>query len=273
MLRTRVLTALVLLAILLPSIFAFPPIAWGAVSLVFLAAAGYEWATLMALASVRPARLAALMLILGALWLALLHEFSPPPWVATAVYVMATAFWLVVAPFRLRAGNARAGGIAVPVALLLACWMALFDLRTIGPLALLAAMAVIWVADVFAYFVGRAIGRRRLAPAISPGKTWEGALGGAAAVVAVGLVAASVPALGQSIPAVLVARLGMVGCGLVLVVLVAASIVGDLHESLLKRQAGVKDSGRTLPGHGGVLDRIDALVPTMPMIALLYRIA
>ncbi len=145
-------------------------------------------------------------------------------------------------------------------------------LRDIGPVALLAAMAIVWIADIAAYFVGRAIGRRKLAPSISPGKSWEGAIGGCFAVVVAGLVAAAAPALGQALPARLVAVWSPLGAAIALAALVALSIVGDLHESLLKRQAGVKDSGTLLPGHGGVLDRIDALVPAMPAAMLLHRL-
>ncbi|HEY0878270.1 MAG TPA: phosphatidate cytidylyltransferase, partial [Zeimonas sp.] len=155
---------------------------------------------------------------------------------------------------------------------LLACWVALVALRAIGPLALLAAMAIVWVADIAAYFVGRAFGRRKLAPSISPGKSREGALGGFVAVAALGLAAAGVPALSSTLPARLVDEWGVVAAVVALVLLAALSIVGDLHESLLKRQAGVKDSGTVLPGHGGVLDRIDALVPVMPAAMLLHRL-
>jgi phosphatidate cytidylyltransferase len=142
----------------------------------------------------------------------------------------------------------------------------------LGPIPLVSSMAVIWVADIAAYFAGRALGRHKLAPAISPGKTWEGAIGGFVAVVTIGLLCARLPGLGESFPALLVDRLTMGGATLALVAIAALSIVGDLHESLLKREAGVKDSGTLLPGHGGVLDRIDALIPTMPAALLLYQL-
>jgi len=133
-------------------------------------------------------------------------------------------------------------------------------------------MALVGVADIAAYFVGRAFGRRKLAPSISPGKSWEGALGGAAAVAVLGLAAAASPSLSSTLPARLVDAWTAPVAVVVLVALAALSIVGDLHESLLKRQAGVKDSGAVLPGHGGVLDRIDALVPVMPAAMLLHRL-
>ena len=121
-------------------------------------------------------------------------------------------------------------------------------------------MAVVWVADIAAYFTGRAFGRRKLAPSISPGKTWEGAAGAAVAVLAFGF----------GILAMLGAELqgGVAAIAVVLLAWTAVSIVGDLFESLLKRQAGLKDSGNILPGHGGILDRIDSLTSTLPMVAL-----
>jgi phosphatidate cytidylyltransferase len=145
-------------------------------------------------------------------------------------------------------------------------WVALVQLHARSPWLLLAAMAVVWIADTAAYFAGRAFGRHRLAPAVSPGKTWEGVAG---AVVAVALYALAcayfLPHFGlapEPHPATLVAWLvlGMV--------LTAVSVIGDLYESWLKRAAGVKDSGRLLPGHGGILDRIDALLAALPLAAL-----
>ena len=140
----------------------------------------------------------------------------------------------------------------------------------ISVIALLSSMALVWVADIAAYFVGRALGKRKLAPQISPGKSWEGAIGGAIFVVAIGLLSATLPQFSGSLPTLLVNRFSAIGAAALLLILTALSVVGDLHESLLKRQAGVKDSGTSLPGHGGVLDRIDALIPVMPAALLLF---
>jgi len=153
---------------------------------------------------------------------------------------------------------------------LLACWLSLYELRRLGPEVLITAMAVVWVADVGAYFAGKAFGRRRLAPYISPGKSWEGAIAGAVLVIVLGAFAALHDALAAALPALMFEQWGGFLCSMVLGGLVALSIVGDLYESLLKRQAGVKDSGKILPGHGGVLDRIDALLPTMPVVLLIH---
>jgi phosphatidate cytidylyltransferase len=148
--------------------------------------------------------------------------------------------------------------------LLLPVWLALVQLRQAGPLTLLAIMSVVWLADIGAYFAGRSFGKHKLAPAISPGKTWEGAIGGAVAVLAYGLLLSSKlpPTLAGNLPLLL----------MVLVLLTAISILGDLFESLLKRQAGLKDSSNVLPGHGGVLDRIDSLTSTLPLVALVWLV-
>jgi phosphatidate cytidylyltransferase len=138
-----------------------------------------------------------------------------------------------------------------------------------GFVYLLSVLVVVWLADIAAYFAGRRWGRRKLAPAISPGKTWAGVGGAVAAVLAVALLVA---ALAPQLPAfstLLLQRLPLTVALALLVALVALSIAGDLFESLLKRQVGAKDSGRLLPGHGGVLDRIDALIAVLPAAGLL----
>src|SRR5690606_23606746 len=131
---------------------------------------------------------------------------------------------------------------------------------------LLTMMALVWVADIAAYFSGRAFGQRKLAAHISPGKTREGAYGGIAAAAGFALASAACP---NTYGAALVARWGWVGALLAALLLAGLSIAGDLFESLIKRRAGVKDSSRLLPGHGGVLDRIDALLPVLPLAILL----
>jgi phosphatidate cytidylyltransferase len=133
----------------------------------------------------------------------------------------------------------------------------------------LSLMLVVWLADIGAYFAGKAFGRHKLAPAISPGKTWEGAVGGWLAVVIVASAAIVLHAFEPTLYSALLERLGAVRTLVVLTILVVFSVVGDLFESMLKRQAGVKDSSGLLPGHGGVLDRIDALLPVLPLAMLL----
>jgi phosphatidate cytidylyltransferase len=185
------------------------------------------------------------------------------------VFGVAATFWVGVAPLWLSGKwPLRVGGVGFIVGWLVVvpAGLALVHLRAVDPGLLLAAMAVVWVADIAAYFVGRAIGRRKLAPDISPGKSWEGAFGAVAFVVAYGFgVAYCWPRLGLPNRSSVLAAIGF-AAGLVLIT--AVSIIGDLFESLAKRQAGVKDSGTLLPGHGGILDRIDSLTSTLPLVSL-----
>ena len=152
---------------------------------------------------------------------------------------------------------------------LLGCFISIYVLYQRSVLFLISAMAIVWIADIGAYFVGRAIGKRKLAPTISPGKSWEGVAGGWLFVMLFGIASVFTPFLADSFGAQLQRSLGWPLWTLCMMVIVAASVVGDLFESLLKRRAGVKDSSTLLPGHGGVLDRIDALIPVMPLIVLM----
>lgn len=280
MLLQRVLTALVLLVVLLATLFVFPAWTWGVLTLIFLAVAAREWLALLGGSPWAQNAVAVGVFLVGMGLLAWWLTIGWPAWFAISVAVAATAWWCLAAPARLVRHDARGGGWPLAAALLLACWIALLELRALGAIALLAGMSIVWIADIAAYFVGRSIGRRKLAPSISPGKSWEGAIGGALAVVIAALIVAlgtpghgGTEALAQTLPARLHAAMPDLLWVPVFAVLAALSVVGDLHESLLKRQAGAKDSGTILPGHGGVLDRIDALIPVMPAVLLLHRLA
>jgi phosphatidate cytidylyltransferase len=133
----------------------------------------------------------------------------------------------------------------------------------------LSLLLLVWLADIGAYFSGKAFGKHKLAPAISPGKTWEGAIGGWLVVMIVALAAVVLHAFEPTLYSGLWAHWGALRALLALTLLVVFSVVGDLFESMMKRQAGVKDSSGLLPGHGGVLDRIDALLPVLPLAMLL----
>jgi len=182
----------------------------------------------------------------------------------------ATIFWVIVAPPWLAFRWKPASGIALAIAgwiVLAGAWVALVTLQARSPWLVLAAMAIVWIADTAAYFTGRAFGRRKLAPQVSPGKTWEGVYGALAAVAIYALALTPLSDAAGRSGALTPLAVGIwVACALALA---ALSIEGDLFESLLKRNANVKDSGRLLPGHGGVLDRIDALLAAMPAAALL----
>ena len=273
MLKTRVVTALVLLTVFLAALFALPPFGWLLFATLVAAVAAWEWGALMALAGasrvVLGVGVAVIALSLAALApaaLGLEPGFADAAWrLGRWFYVPAAAFWLFFVPCWLRRRwilPKSLPGVAIGLLLILPTWLALVQLRQAGALALIAIMAVVWLADIAAYFFGRALGRHKLAPAISPGKTWEGAAGGALAVVVYGF------ALAPRLPGVLADNFPLLL--LVLIVLTAISVMGDLFESLLKRLAGLKDSSNILPGHGGVLDRIDSLTSTLPLVALVW---
>ena len=268
MLKQRVITAIVLLVGLSAALALMDLAAWSWLVAVGLGFAGWEWARLGG-AGPMPARIAGVLafavVALSAQW-----AFGPdgvrPGAVGrlTALHGVAVLFWLFTVP----AWMSRAARPTVLVhgltgfIVLLPPALALIQLRAVGVLPLLLLMAVVWIADIAAYFSGRAFGRHKLAPSISPGKTWEGAFGGAVAVQVYGF--AIRPLLADSglvLPSI------AVWAG-VLLLLTAVSIVGDLFESMLKRQAGMKDSSQLLPGHGGVLDRVDSLTATLPLIGL-----
>lgn len=270
MLRQRVITAVLLLAVLLPALFHSAIEPFAALTLLLIVAAGWEWARLNGVGS----RLAlALGLGLGAalvvLWLSGGLERSwRPLWIGVG------ALWLVLAVVMLRRGVAGwstwPAGLRLWVGLvLIACaWVAMVQARLLGLGFLLSVLLLVWTADIAAYFGGKAFGRRKLAPGISPGKTWEGAMSGFVGVflLAAGWLWADPLAQGSAVS--LYARLWSFGPWLAvacLAFLVAMSVVGDLVESLVKRSAAVKDSSNLLPGHGGVLDRVDALLPVLPL--------
>jgi phosphatidate cytidylyltransferase len=268
----RVATAAILVPLVLAALLLLPPLGWALVVLAVVAAAAHEWTRLAGFD--RPL---ALLFVAGIVAIGLALVFAAAfgfgrGWPGGTVLVVcgpAALFWIAFAPVWLaRQWRPRSPLVMVAVGwiVLAGTWVALVELQARSPWLVLAAMAVVWIADTAAYFAGRRFGRRKLAPAISPNKSWEGAWGGLAAVALYALALAP-----------LASRAGFAGSrGLVTlgafvafaVGLGAISIVGDLYESLLKRQAGVKDSGSLLPGHGGVLDRVDALLSAMPLAAI-----
>jgi phosphatidate cytidylyltransferase len=275
MLGQRVATAIVLLLVLIGALAAGHTVFAATLSLI-VGAAVYEWAKLAAHA---PAVAVGAGIVTGAALFVLEVVLAwPRDDALTALLVVACAVWVLIGALLVRAER---GGLslanwaksALGVALLAATWAAAMQLYRDGVLMLFSSAAVVWIADIAAYFSGRAFGKRKLAPHISPGKTWAGVGGAMIAVLAIApLLAAAAPQL-PLFSTWLLQKLPTGVALLVLALLVALAIVGDLFESLLKRQAGVKDSGRLLPGHGGVLDRIDALLPVLPAAALMRQIA
>ena len=271
MLKTRVITALVLLAVFLPLLFLLPPVYIGTFFLVALLAAAWEWSTLLAPQASRAAWLYALFCLAGILFLLGMQNAT---W-QFALLLLAVIFWFFVAPFILARGinlslqKLRPFYVVLGLILLPATWFSLVFLRELGLVFLLTTMALVWIADIGAYFVGKALGKRKLAVQISPGKSVEGAIGGLVLSYGYALLCVLYLPFESSLFGAWAIRFGWVPMFLMVTVLVAFSIFGDLFESQLKRLAGVKDSSHLLPGHGGVLDRVDALIPTMPIAALL----
>ncbi len=282
MLKQRVITALVLLAILLPALFYPSGTVFAVVVLVLMAAGAWEWGRLNGFGGAGAVGI-------GAVCTALCLASWAAGWLdkpLTAVWIIAGPAWVLGGAALLRAGVAGWPHIAAPVRLaggvlaLWLAWMAVVQARFIGINFLLSVLVLVWVADVFAYFAGRSLGlkftKSKLAPSISPGKSWEGVWGGMAGVLALAMAwvwadrhyAVAVP----SFYSLLLAR-GTWFLLLSAVFMAAMSVVGDLVESLIKRSAGVKDSSGLLPGHGGVLDRIDALLPTLPLAMMLSSFA
>jgi phosphatidate cytidylyltransferase len=271
MLKTRVVTALILLAVLLPILFLLPAIYVGIFFLVALLAAAWEWSRLLAPKAGRSAWLYAFFCLAIILFLLGMQNTS---WQFTLM-LLAVLFWFFVAPFILGRGmnlsleKLRPFYVILGLIVLPATWFALVFLREIGLVFLLTSMVLVWVADIGAYFVGKAFGKRKLAVQISPGKSVEGAIGGLLLCYGYALLCVIYLPLESNLFSAWAIRFGWAPMFLMVTVLVAFSIFGDLFESQLKRLAGVKDSSHLLPGHGGVLDRVDALIPTMPIAALL----
>jgi phosphatidate cytidylyltransferase len=271
MLKQRVITAVLLLLVLLPALFA--PMAWpfAAVTLVFVAAGGWEWVRLNGggtMASVGSALL--LALACGAAWVSGWVDSAPG-----ALWLSATGLWVIAGALALRAGPAGWGVVpallrcAGGLLLLWLAWLAMCAARARGLNFILSVFSLVWISDIAAYFGGRAWGRRKLAPSISPGKSWEGVWSGMVGVLLVGglwVAADRHWALDSlSLYSVAFSGSGVFGMVLLSVFLTAMGVVGDLTESLVKRNAGAKDSSGLLPGHGGVLDRVDALLPVFPI--------
>jgi phosphatidate cytidylyltransferase len=286
MLKQRVITALIMLAIVIPTLLY--PDAWPfcLLALLFMAAGAWEWARMNGLKESGVIYFAGFFVLGAALswYLGFLNMAMPNVWiVASGLWVLSCAWLLsagVVGWSKIPLGVRRAGGL---IALWLA-WLAVSQARMQSVNFLMSVLCLVWAADTFAYFAGRTWGgkfsKNKLAPTISPGKSWEGVWGG---VVGVFLLAAAwVWADGHWLNAgqsamqngmtSLYTRLNSqhwVLMVIALLFLTTMSVVGDLIESLIKRSAGVKDSSALLPGHGGVLDRMDALLPTLPIAMML----
>lgn len=268
MLRTRVITALVLLAVLLSVLYSRSYIFLVVVTAAFFGAAAWESFRLF---HNRQPLLGAAVWTAAFTFLALQGEVSG----ATLLFGLCVVIWLIRLVPSLAMGLPRLEGFGnrllngIYGIAILGCFVAIIALFKHSPLYLLSVMAIVWIADIGAYFAGKALGKHKLAPSISPGKSWEGAIGGWLAVLVLTGLSIAHPSLADTFAPQVFAHWGVPGFVGVMTLMVAASVVGDLFESQLKRRAGMKDSSNLLPGHGGVLDRIDALIPTLPLAVLL----
>lgn len=278
MLKQRVITALIMLAIVLPTLFFTSPWPFCALALFFMAAGAWEWAKLNGMQAAGAISFAGVFIVLAALgwYLGLIQHPLPVVW------ILATGFWVLISAWLLKTGVT--GWTQIPVILrrivgmlaLLLAWLAVAQARVQGVNFLMSVLTLVWVADSFAYFAGRTWGGKftanKLAPTVSPGKSWEGVWGGFFGVFLLAILWVWADSHWNSAVASLYSRLqgqNLVLMTIALLFLTAMSVVGDLIESLIKRSAGVKDSSGLLPGHGGVLDRVDALLPTLPIAMML----
>jgi phosphatidate cytidylyltransferase len=278
MLKQRVITALVLLAILLPALFYPTAIPFCALAVVLISAAAWEWGRLNGYGPIASlgAGFACVVLCVMAWDLGMLAQPLPLLW------RLAGAAWVLAGAWLLRGGVAgwpripRALRLVVGVLALWLAWLAVAQARFMGIEFLLSLLLLVWVADIGAYFAGKGLGGRfskgKLAPAISPGKSWEGVWGGMVGVLVLCIVWVALDSSGNSLYARLTGLYGLPLTLLAMIFLAAFSVVGDLVESLVKRSAGAKDSSGLLPGHGGVLDRVDALVPVLPLALMLVTV-
>ena len=268
MLKSRVITAIVMLVLFLSALFLLPPLAWSVLVLLMVLQGASEWSRMSELTPKGAKIYWVSTLVLMVAILALDANSTPEQQTTTHLiaYLLAAVLWLIVVPPWLMMG----WKVKQPMLMALVGWMlliptglAMIDLREAipAPWILLGVMGLVWVADSAAYFAGRKFGKTKLAPSISPGKTWEGVAGAIAGVsVYIGLIWIFRPEFTnlQMLPALMLTAWWWV----------VLAVIGDLFESAIKRQAGIKDSGALLPGHGGLLDRIDALTSTLPLAAL-----
>lgn len=258
MLKTRILTSLALAAGFLAALFLLPDVYWALLMLAFITIAFWEWGGISGMGKPWRHVYTSLAMLCGVIVVLAddIGLLTLQPQVMFYSILAATLFWLLAAPLWLMFRfNIRQPVILafIGFVVLFPTWLALVSMRGISPWLLLMVMAAVWIADSAAYFSGKRFGKHKLAPQISPGKTWEGVLGAWLAVTVYGLI------LCYSLSLTYWVIVGLFG-------ITVLSIMGDLLESLVKRQAGVKDSGSLLPGHGGVLDRVDGLTSSLPLV-------
>ncbi|MDQ3188140.1 MAG: phosphatidate cytidylyltransferase [Pseudomonadota bacterium] len=271
MLRQRVFTALTLILIAVSALI------WSSTAFALVATAVMGFALAEWLQLTGATRTVSVIVALSVAVILILMLVAARDVIALAVLplaALASAIWLIIVVLVMQPGAMSfrlppLAGMTLAVVLVLAAWLALMQLLLQGAAMLLSVLLIVWIADTAAYFAGRAFGRRKLAPHISPGKTWAGVAGAILAVLLAALIIRQFFPVATIYSNHLFTAIGVLPTLLILTLLVALSVIGDLFESLLKRQAGVKDSSQLLPGHGGVLDRVDAMMPLLPAAVLI----
>ncbi|MFK3794627.1 phosphatidate cytidylyltransferase [Pseudomonas piscis] len=262
MLKQRIITALILLPIALGGFFLLEGSNFALFIGLVVALGGWEWARLAGF-SAQPARIAYAVAVAALLFMMHLVP-GVAPWVlgAAVLWWGLATFLVLTYPRSSEQWSGAAPKLLIGLLILLPAWQGLVFIKQLplGNWLIMAVMVLVWGADIGAYFSGRAFGKRKLAPQVSPGKSWEGVYGGLALSLVITAVVGLVRGWGFGQMVV-----GLLGAAIVVFI----SVVGDLTESMFKRQAGIKDSSNLLPGHGGVLDRIDSLTAAIPVFAVL----
>jgi phosphatidate cytidylyltransferase len=266
MLKQRIITALILLPIALGGFFLLEGAGFALFIGLVVTLGAWEWARLAGFAG-QSARVAYAAVVAAMLFVMYLVP-GIAPWVlgAAVLWWAAATFLVLTYPRTTHHWANTAAKLVIGLLILLPAWQGLIWIKqgALGNWQIMAVMVLVWGADVGAYFSGRAFGKRKLAPKVSPGKSWEGVYGG----LALSLVITAVVGIVRDWSAAQL-LMGLFGAALIVFV----SVVGDLTESMFKRQSGIKDSSNLLPGHGGVLDRIDSLTAAIPIFAVLLWMA
>ncbi|MDQ7728150.1 phosphatidate cytidylyltransferase [Halomonas sp. SpR8] len=262
MLKQRIITAAWLAPLVLVGLFGLDGGAYALFTALIVLLGTWEWANLAGVTrsaqrTLLVAAMAGLMLVM---WLLGGATAIWPLWLAAAGWLL-NLYWVTRYPVAGQQWQSTARRLAMGLWVLLPCWVGFNILRDSGSVWLLFVLLLVWCADIGAYFVGRNWGRRKLAPHVSPGKSWEGVLGGLATTTILALLFALSLSLNMA---------GSLTLIVVTAVVTLTSVLGDLLESMLKRHRNIKDSSQLLPGHGGVLDRIDSLTAAIPLFALFY---
>ena len=277
MLKQRILTAVLMLLVLLPALFHSNNTYIAVLSLILIGASAWEWGRLMGCSQISSISWSVLTVVICSTLL----FFDIPKLFTNLIWMIVGLTWVLSSVYLIAGGPARWERIprmirimSGPLILTMA-WIALYLSKSMGTGFLLSVLLIVWVADISAYFAGRQWGKHKIAPDISPGKSWEGLVGGVIGVFALAGIWLYADIQLPMLQGGIFEKLKMHGWPLFFIgilFLTLMSVAGDLFESLIKRSAGAKDSSRLLPGHGGVLDRLDALLPVLPLAVMLAQI-